>query len=173
MDFKNLIQYICEAISPTDVDSSHIQTIEHNGKELYITFLNGTIYEYDNVPEALVRDMLKKDSKGKYFWRYIRNKYPYRQVSSIKQQKFSTNPDEVKPHLKYNAQTGEWEDSVTPEVLKSVGVPVGYKFNAPDGDTYSFQGQQWKNDRTGRVAKREISDKITAIAKRLIKLKGE
>lgn len=173
MDFKSLIQNIYEAISPTDVDSSHIQTIEHNGKELYITFLNGTIYEYDNVPEALVRQMLKKDSKGKYFWQYIRSKYPYRRVSSIKQQKFSTNPDEVKPHFKYNAQTGEWEDAVTPQVLKSVDVPVGYKFHAPDGDTYSFMGKQWKNDRSGRVAKREISDKITAIAKRLIKLKGE
>lgn len=173
MDFKSIIQFISEAISPTDVDSSHIETIEHNGKELYITFLNGSIYEYDNVPEALVRQMLKQDSKGKYFWRYIRGKYPYRQVSTIKQHKFSSNPDEIKPHLKYNVQTGEWEDAVTPEVLKSVGVPVGYSFRAPDGDTYIFQGQQWKNQRTGRVAKREISDKITNIAKRLIKLKGE
>ncbi len=173
MDFNSIIQYIFESIAPTDVDSSHIDTIEHNGKELYITFLNGAIYEYDNVPEGLVRQMLKQDSKGKYFWQYIRNKYPYRRVSSIKQTKFTSNPDEVKPHLKYNVQTGKWEDAVTPEVIKTVAVPIGYQFHAPDGDVYSFLGKQWKNDRTGRIAKREISDKITDIAKRLIKLKGE
>ena len=172
MQKKELFKAILEAIAPTDVESSHLVTIEHNGKELYITFKNGSTYEYDDVPEALVRQMLKVDSKGKFLWRYIRDKYPYRQVKSIPQHKFDTNPDAVKPRLKYNVETGEWEDALKPDVLQSVEVPVGHEFRAPDGDTYTFQGKQWKNQRTGRVAKREISKKMTDIAKRMIKLKG-
>lgn len=173
MDFKQLIQTITEAIAPTDVDSSHLKTVEHNGKDLYITFLNGAVYEYDNVPESLVRQLLKQDSTGKYFWKYIRDKYAYRKVSSVPQQKFASNPDQVKQHLKYNVQTGEWDDANTPEVLKSVDVPVGYIFRGPDGDDYEFMGKQWKNRRSGRIAHKTISNKITDIAKRLIKLKGE
>lgn len=173
MDFNKLVYFITEAIAPTDVDSSHLKTIEHNGKDLYITFKDGRVYEYDNVPEAMTRQMLKQDSKGKYFWRWIRSKYAYRQVSSVPQQKFTSDPDAVKQHVKYDVETGEWVDSNTPEVLKSVDVPVGYLFRAPDGDNYEFMGKQWKNKRTGRIANRMISDKITDIARRLVKLKGE
>ncbi len=74
--------------------------------------------------------------------------------------------------MKYNVETGEWEDALKPDVLQSVEVPIGHEFRAPDGDTYTFQGKQWRNKRTGKVAKREISNKITDIAKRMIKLKG-
>lgn len=172
MQKKELLNAILEAIAPTDVESSHLQTIEHNGKELYITFKNGSTYEYDNVPEALVRQMLKVDSKGKFLWRYIRDKYPYRQVKSIPQHKFDTNPDAVKPRLKYNVDTGEWEDALKPEEISAIEVPTGYTFRAPDGDTYTYQGKQWRNNRTGKIAKTEISRKITDISKRLIKLKG-
>lgn len=165
---------ILESIAPTDVISSHLQTIEHTGKKLYITFKNGAVYEYDNVPENLVRSMLKQDSKGKFLWRYIRDKYPYRKIKAVPQDtpKYDTNPDEVKPRLKYNVDTGEWVDAVTPDVMKDTLVPVGYKFDAPDGDTYEYKGKQWRNTRTGRIAKSNISDKMTDIAKRMIKLKG-
>lgn len=176
MQKKELLKAILEAIAPTDVDSSHLRTIEHTGKHLYITFKNGATYEYDNVPEALVRQMLKVDSKGKFLWRYIRDKYPYRTVQSIPQHKPDvsnpTNPDEVKPRLKYDVETGQWVDALNPKVLSTVEIPVGYEFRAPDGDTYKFQGKQWRNTKTGRVAKTNISNKISDIAKRMIKLKG-
>lgn len=162
-----------EAIAPTDVDSSHLAVIEHTGKNLYITFKNGAIYEYDNVPESLTRSMLKQDSKGKFLWRYIRDKYPYRKVKTIPVKKYDSNPDEVKPRLRYNVDTGTWDDAITKDVIGSTQVPVGYVFKAPDNDEYEFMGKQWKNKRTGKIAKRNISDKITDIAKRLIKLKGE
>jgi hypothetical protein len=172
MQKKELLIAILEAIAPTDVESSHLQTIEHNGKDLYITFKNGSTYEYDNVPEALVRQMLKVDSKGKFLWRYIRDKYPYRQVKSIPQHKFDTNPNAVKQRLKYDVETGEWVDALKPEDINTVEVPTGYTFRAPDGDTYTYQGKQWRNNRTGKIAKKAISQKITDISKRLIKLKG-
>lgn len=173
MNQHDLFKAIMEAIAPTDVESSHLRTIEHNGRNLYITFYDGSTYEYDNVPEALVRQMLKVDSKGKFLWRYIRDKFAYRKVKSIPQQKFDTDPNAVKQRLKYDVETGEWQDALTPDIIKSTEVPVGHLFRGPDGDDYEFMGKQWKNKRTGRVASRTISDKISNIAKRLLKLKGE
>ena len=170
MDFyKKLL----EAIAPTKVDSSHLVNIEHSGKHLYITFKNGATYEYDGVSEATTKALINADSSGKFLWRYIRDKYPYRKVKSIPKQTYTSNPDEVKPRLKYNVETGEWEDALKPEVLKSTEIPVGYIFHAPDNDDYKFLGRQWRNTRTGRIATRKISDKMTSIAKRMIKLKGE
>lgn len=173
MNYEELYKAIMEAIAPTDVDSSHLKTIEHNGKDLYITFKNGSTYEYDDVPEAMVRQMLKVDSKGKFLWRYIRDRYPYRQTKSIPQQQHDTNPNAVKQRLKYDVDTGEWVDALTPDILGSVEIPVGYEFRGPDGDTYAFQGQQWRNKRTGKIVQKKIRDKMTDIARRMIKLKGD
>lgn len=173
LNYNELYASIMEAIAPTDVDSSHLRTIEHNGKDLYITFKNGSTYEYDDVPEAMVSQMLRVDSKGKFLWRYIRDRYPYRVVQAVPQQKYDTNPNQVKQRVKYDVDTGEWIDALTPDDINVVNIPVGYDFRAPDGDTYSFQGQQWRNKRTGKVAKKQIGDKISNIAKRMIKLKGE
>lgn len=173
LNYNELYASIMEAIAPTDVDSSHLRTIEHNGKDLYITFKNGSTYEYDDVPEAMVRQMLRVDSKGKFLWRYIRDRYPYRVVKAVPQKKYDSNPNQVKQRVKYDVDTGEWVDALTPDDINVVNIPVGYDFRAPDGDTYTFQGRQWRNKRTGKVAKKDISDKISTIAKRMIKLKGE
>lgn len=35
-----------------------------------------------------------------------------------------------------------------------------------------FQGKQWRSKQTGKIAPKQIGSKITDIAKRLIKLKG-
>lgn len=172
MNYEDLYKAIMEAIAPTDVDSSHLRTIEHNGKDLYITFYDGSTYEYDDVPENMVRQMLKVDSKGKFLHRYIRDKFPYRKIKSIPQQKFGSNPNATKQRLKYDVDTGEWVDALTPDVLKPIQIPTGYAFRAPDGDTYVFQGQQWRNQRNGKIAPKNIGSKISDIAKRLIKLKG-
>lgn len=173
-EIKKLFQVILESIAPTEVDSSHLKTVEHTGTKLYITFKNGNVYEYDNVPEALTKSMLKKDSKGKFFWAYIRNHYPYRRVKSVPVDvpRTDINPNEIKPRLKYDVDTQQWVDATTADVLKSVQIPIGYIFDAPDGDAYAFQGKQWKNTRTGRIARKEISDKISSIAKRIIKLQS-
>lgn len=171
MNYDDLYISIMEAIAPTDVESSHLKTIEHNGKDLYITFKNGDTYEYDDVPEGLVRNMLRVDSKGKFLWKYIRDKFPYRKVTSIPQQKHDSNPNAIKQRLKYNVDTGEWDDAITPEVTKTVQIPVGYTFRAPDSQDYVFQGQQWRSKQTGKIAPKNISTKMSDIAKRLIKLK--
>jgi len=155
-----------EFVAPTSVESSHLQKIEHNGKNLYITFKNGDIYEYDSVPESLVTNMLSADSKGKYFWKHIRNNFPYRKVKSIS--KVVYNDSEIEP-FEYDADTDTWYS--VDDVGKTV-IPKGYMFHAPNNDYYEFLGAQWVNLRTGRVATREVAKKITNIAKKVIRLKG-
>ncbi|ELW0836320.1 KTSC domain-containing protein [Escherichia coli] len=172
MNYEELYKAIMEAIAPTDVESSHLKTIEHNGKDLYITFKNGSTYEYDDVPESLVRHMLTVDSKGRFLWRYIRDKFPYRKTASISKKTYASNPNAIKQRLRYDVDTGEWEDALTPDVIKTVDIPVGYEFRAPNNQDYVFQGKQWRSKQTGKIAPKQIGSKITDIAKRLIKLKG-
>ena len=82
MQMRDSIDLIAEAFAPTDVISSHLETVAYTDK-LYIKFLNGYIYEYDDVPEDLAYEMLSQPSKGVFFWRHIRGKFPYRRVSSM------------------------------------------------------------------------------------------
>lgn len=172
MEQNKLLQMFTEAIANTEVESSHLKTIEHNGKDLYITFKDGRTYEYDHVPESMVRNMLKADSKGKFLWAYIRDKFPYRQVRDIPSTEYDSDPDAIKQRLKYDVDSGTWVDAIDSGSLSSITIPVGHEFRAPDGDTYKYMGKQWRNQRTGRVANRRIQDKISEIARRLIKLKG-
>lgn len=154
MHLRSLLDIINEAFAPIDVESSHITSVAYINDMLYVTFYNGTIYEYDDVTEDDANAMLSAGSKGKFLWQNIRNSKPYRQVSEI--------PD-IKPE----------ETSVPVVDTQEVEVPRGYQFRAPDGDTYIWKGAQWANTRTGRLAARTVRDKITDVAKRLIKLKGE
>lgn len=159
------MKIILEAIDPTEVESSHIKIIEHNGKNLYITFKNGSIYEYDHVPEKLIHKMLQAESKGKFFWRFIRDKCPYRKVDAVKSNTYNQDVGgNISPFV-YDAENDQW---LSPEDGKELPVPVGYMFLAPDHDYYEFLGAQWKNTRTGRVAKRNIGQKMTAISKSMI-----
>ena len=63
---RDLMTLIQEAIEETEVDSSHIQSIEHNGENLYVHFKNGAIYEYDGVTEQMAQRMLNAPSKGRF-----------------------------------------------------------------------------------------------------------
>lgn len=82
MELQDLIAIVNEAFAPEDVISSHLETVAYTDK-LYIKFYNGKIYEYDDVPEDLAYEMLSQPSKGVYFWKHIRGKYPYRIVPDM------------------------------------------------------------------------------------------
>ena len=163
---RELMTLIQEAIENTEVDSSHIQSIEHNGENLYVHFLNGAIYEYDGVTEQMAQRMLNAPSKGKFLWAYIRDKYPYQKVPSVPPAKTGSG---VK--MEYDDDKDQWIPA--PEPIQSTSVPIGYQFRAPDGDNYIWKGAQWVNIRSGRIARRDVGQKITDIATRLIKLKGD
>lgn len=52
-------------------------------KVLQITFKNGNVYWYYNVPKSVYDEMLSSPSFGKYFWENIRRKYTHKKIKSI------------------------------------------------------------------------------------------
>lgn len=64
------------------VVSSNVSAVGYDGKskKLRVEFLNGMVYDYDNVPEAEYQDLLNAGSVGKQFNAAIRNNYSYTQI---------------------------------------------------------------------------------------------
>ena len=60
------------------VSSSNIHSVgyEAESQTLEIEFHSGGIYRYANVPEKLYRGLMQASSKGSYFHRNIRERYP-------------------------------------------------------------------------------------------------
>jgi hypothetical protein len=56
------------------VSSSNLATIGYDAqtKTLEIEFLNGSIYQYFNVPESLYSGLMSASSHGRYFDAYIK-----------------------------------------------------------------------------------------------------
>lgn len=57
------------------VQSSNIDSVDHDGKTLTVRFKSGTVYSYHSVPEPVFRKMMSADSIGGYFARHIRGSY--------------------------------------------------------------------------------------------------
>jgi len=62
-----------------EVESTVIGAVGHS-RVLEIQFESGRIYQYFNVPEDVYDEMLKAESKGKYFNANIRGKYTYQEI---------------------------------------------------------------------------------------------
>ncbi len=64
------------------VVSSNIAAVGYEGEEkrLRVEFLNGTSYDYSNVPESEYQDLINADSVGKQFNQCVKNNYSYSQV---------------------------------------------------------------------------------------------
>ena len=63
-----------------DVVSSNLEIVEYNNKtkELKIKFLNSPdVYYFKNVPGKIYAGMMWSNSKGKYFHKYIKNKFNF------------------------------------------------------------------------------------------------
>lgn len=60
------------------VSSSDIHSVgyEAESQTLEIEFHSGGIYRYANVSEAICRDLMQASSKGSYFHRNIKDRYP-------------------------------------------------------------------------------------------------
>lgn len=57
-------------------NSSNLKGVAYQGDVLTVQFLNGTIWRYSGVPANVFDEMMKSESKGSYFSRVIRSKYP-------------------------------------------------------------------------------------------------
>jgi hypothetical protein len=66
----------------THVESSNIESIGYDSKSqtLEIEFLNGTIYQYFDVPEGVFGELMSADSHGKYLSANIKGVYRYSKV---------------------------------------------------------------------------------------------
>lgn len=50
--------------------------------ELRVRFHAGKVFSYEKVPSHVVENLITAASLGSYFHRYIRGKFPYRELSA-------------------------------------------------------------------------------------------
>lgn len=64
------------------VASSNIASIGYDeaSQTLEIGFINGSIYQYYNVPPNLHEELMRTSSKGRFLNTYIKNAFPYSRV---------------------------------------------------------------------------------------------
>jgi len=58
-----------------DVDSSNLQAVGYDLAEhsLYVRFHSGRLYRYSRVPPLIYEELMKSESKGKFFDTQVRN----------------------------------------------------------------------------------------------------
>lgn len=63
----------------TAVDSTTLATIAYEAahQTLWLEFRGGGVYVYSSVPSEVHQALLLADSKGAYFNRHIRGRFPY------------------------------------------------------------------------------------------------
>lgn len=64
------------------VSSSNIESIGYDGhnQEVYIRFLNGSLYVYKGVPQHEYQNLMEAPSHGSYLHRNYKNVYPYERI---------------------------------------------------------------------------------------------
>ena len=62
--------------------SSVIRTFDYDQerRQLWVTFVSGKLYVYDRIPEDVADAFRAAPSKGIFFNRFIRDRYPFREV---------------------------------------------------------------------------------------------
>jgi len=66
----------------TELNSTLLNTAVYLEQQalLELEFNNGAIYRYLGVPAATYGELLAAESKGSYFNRHIRNRFPYSKI---------------------------------------------------------------------------------------------
>ena len=72
-------------MNETRVDSTTLRAFAYDGAReiLQLEFLSGAIYHYYGVPAAVHEALLDAPSKGSYFNRVIRGRFPYALCASL------------------------------------------------------------------------------------------
>lgn len=78
--FKTLRKEI--EMDRTSVSSSNLAAIgyDENTEILEVEFLNGSVYEYRNVPLVIYQELMAAPSHGSFFNREIRLSFPYEKI---------------------------------------------------------------------------------------------
>ncbi|MGM9475606.1 KTSC domain-containing protein [Pedobacter sp. GSP4] len=61
---------------------NHFSYDEHT-KSLKITFVTGMVYRYQDVPEKTYKMLKASISKGRYFNRYIKEKFKFQKLNDL------------------------------------------------------------------------------------------
>ena len=69
----------------THVESTTLATVVYDAAAhlLWLEFRSHAVYCYFGVPAAVHHALLTADSKGAYFNRYIRDRFPYQRVATL------------------------------------------------------------------------------------------
>ena len=64
------------------VSSSNLASVgyDESSQTLEIEFLDGSVYQYYNVPIPIHEQLMQAPSKGGFLHQYIKNAYPYSRV---------------------------------------------------------------------------------------------
>jgi hypothetical protein len=65
------------------ITTSNIADFNYKSQTLQIKFLDGSAYEYLDVPKAVYVKLINSDSQGRFARRHIFNSYVYRNISNI------------------------------------------------------------------------------------------
>jgi lysyl-tRNA synthetase class 2 len=67
-----------------DVDSSAISEIDYDAEraKLLVRFMSGERYVYVGVPAEVCRSFVEADSKGRFFQKQIRDRYPFNRLEA-------------------------------------------------------------------------------------------
>ena len=82
-------QILKEAIYKEDVESSNLHSVRYDDEQeiLLLKFLNGSVYEYYDVPEEVYDELITADSKGSYAYHNICYNYVYNKIKTGKKYK--------------------------------------------------------------------------------------
>lgn len=62
------------------VTSSNINSYNVEKDTLTIKFKNGNVYEFYAVPESVIEDFKRAESKGSFFFKHIKGKFGYKKL---------------------------------------------------------------------------------------------
>lgn len=65
-----------------DLQSSSLNaaTFQDHSASLELEFRSGAIYRYSDVPAQVYQELLRAESKGRYFNQHIRNRFSYTKI---------------------------------------------------------------------------------------------
>lgn len=65
-----------------EIESSNIQSVGYDLDKhiLEVEFLSGAVYNYFKVPNKTYKEFMNAKSKGKYFYKNIRESFKYKKV---------------------------------------------------------------------------------------------
>lgn len=65
----------------TPIVSSNLAGAFHDGTNLYLEYVKGPVYKYEDVPAQVFNELLAAESAGKFFHANIRDNFAYELVA--------------------------------------------------------------------------------------------